>query len=692
VKRNLGRMFSLLALALAALGTDADAQAEALDEVVRLAPAPENASWTATSDFSFEWDLVDVPGGLELTGYGYRFLDLSGRPLGPDRHNSDPQYRGLSATLPRTPGEPALPGGRYGFELWPEHGDADGKAAQTFIYFDESRPAPPRLLAPAGWVRAGSRVELRVEPSAGPPPSGIRGYAVELEHHPGTGPCDGDDRCDASEVDISGEAGGSISLGPLAEQVNLARVVTVSGSGMSSALAASAELRVDGTPPRVEIEGAPRGWAGGPVAIAAKAVDERSGMAAAGAGGPLTAIAVDGSIATVAVGDSAATVVHDEGIHTVGAYARDAVGNFSAGGDLSDPPVSTLVRIDETPPRLAFANYEDPAEPERLVAAVADSLSGPDPARGSIAVRPAGSIQPFEPIPTSGSGGRLTAIWDSDSYPAGAYEFRASGYDLAGNRSSTELRASGGRMTLANPVKTPTTIASGFGGRQLVWHRCRRTNGELHCQRQLIGPFEARPDSRSVAYGRGVPVGGRLTGAGGQPLANLPVQITETFGPGAELAERQTTVVTDAGGVYLARLAPGPSRQIEVGFGGNPVLTSSAGRELQLGVRAAVRLRSSSASATIGGAPVVFSGVVANDEATIPATGLPIELQFRLPDLPWSEFRTVQTGPGGRFRYAYAFSDDDSSGVRFQFRARLAAQPGWPFEPGVSRPVSVTGR
>ena len=127
---------------------------------------------------------------------------------------------------------------------------------------------------------------------------------------------------------------------------------------------------------------------------------------------------------------------------------------------------------------------------------------------GSIAVRPTDGSQPFEPLPTSVSAGRLSAVWDSDSYPAGSYEFRATGYDLAGNWSSTGLRDGGGRMTLANPVKTPTAIAFGFGGRQLVWHRCRRSNGELRCHRQLIGPFEARPDSRSVAYGRGVPVSG----------------------------------------------------------------------------------------------------------------------------------------------------------------------------------------
>jgi hypothetical protein len=52
----------------------------------------------------------------------------------------------------------------------------------------------------------------------------------------------------------------------------------------------------------------------------------------------------------------------------------------------------------------------------------------------------------------------------------------------------------------------------------------------------------------------------------------------------------------------------------------------------------------------------------------------------------------VQTDPRGRFRYAYSFSDDDSRGVRFQFRAFAPAQDGWPYEPAGSRPVVVTGR
>jgi hypothetical protein len=69
-----------------------------------------------------------------------------------------------------------------------------------------------------------------------------------------------------------------------------------------------------------------------------------------------------------------------------------------------------------------------------------------------------------------------------------------------------------------------------------------------------------------------------------------------------------------------------------------------------------------------------------------------VQLQFRLDDLAWSEFRTVQTDRRGRFRYAYRFSDDDSRGARFKFRAYAPAQESWPYEPGGSQPLIVRGR
>jgi hypothetical protein len=102
-------------------------------------------------------------------------------------------------------------------------------------------------------------------------------------------------------------------------------------------------------------------------------------------------------------------------------------------------------------------------------------------------------------------------------------------------------------------------------------------------------------------------------------------------------------------------------------------------------------MKASTARVLVGGAPVVFKGRIVHPEAPIPTRGLPVELEFRLPGIPWTQFRTVQTDAAGRFAYPYSFNDDDSAGVRFLFRAFVPATGGWPFVPATSRPVPVTG-
>jgi hypothetical protein len=379
--------------------------------------------------------------------------------------------------------------------------------------------------------------------------------------------------------------------------------------------------------------------------------------------------------------------VAGQGSHTVAYYARDAAGNIGDGD-----PRTAIVRIDEGAPTVAFVRSQDPAEPERIEATVSDPLSGPGAAQGSIVVRPSGSHQPLVPLPTTASNGRLVAHWDSDSSPPGAYEFRATGYDAAGNSATSDRRVGGARMVLTNPLKKPTAIVAGFGGRRLVWQHCSRKEGRRRCRREEIEAFESRPKTRTTPYGHSLSYSGRLTSASGSSLAGLPVQIVETFDAGADSPQHTTTVETAADGTFTGRLGPGPSRRIEAVFAGSRTLTRVSGGGVRLQVLGDVRMHASSSAARIGGAPVVFSGGVGDLGAPIPTGGRPIELQFRFPGSDWSEFRTVQTDAHGHFRYRYAFSDDDSRGIRFQFRAYAPAQDGWPYEPAASRPVFVTGR
>jgi hypothetical protein len=658
-RRNFAASLAALVASLllaGAAGADQAAQLRPID----LRVLGGEAVWHADNSFRLDWERPPIADqGFPISAVKYRVRDAVGSVVVGETELP------AEATTIELIHVPTL--GAYAADVWLEGPNGErGPVVSATLLFDDVRPGPARPLAPAGWVTA-DRAALRIEPPAGPQPiSGIRGYAVSVDRGSESEPCAGPDRCSLAETDLwAGPGSDTVALGLLPEGPNVVRAVAVSGSGMRSLETRSAIVRVDKSLPAVSLAGVPRGWANGPVRLAAAATDALSGMAANGPAGPYTAIAIDGGVPRVEPGASAVATISGEGLHSVAVYARDGAGNV----DEESPPLAT-VRIDETPPTVAFARSQDPAEPEQIEATVGDILSGPDPARGSIALRPAGSRRRFEPLATAVSAGRLVAHWNSDAFPAGSYEFRATGYDAAGNATSTDRRQNGTRMVLANPLKTPTRIQAGFGGRQLALQRCTRT----------------------VPYGRGVVFGGRLTSASGSPLAGLPVEVVESFDAGAGSTQRTTTVHTAGDGTFLTHLAPGPNRSVEAVFAGNRVLTQARGASVRLQVLGGVRLHVSATAARVGGAPVTFSGRVGDLGAPIPAGGRPVELQFRIAGGDWSEFRTVQTDSHGRFRYAYSFSDDDSRGVRFQFRAYAPARDGWPYEPAVSKPVVISGR
>jgi len=611
--------------------------------VLLLLPLQSRAAevWQAFPQFTI--DPAQVPGypaGGESVKY--RIFDSLGNPVG--------AVFGAFATNPLKVVEVPPAPGAYKLESWVL--DADGNEltrVSTTLRFDDLAPSPPGAVAPAGWLRGEEVALLDLQPPAAPLPlSGLRGYAISIDRGTAVHPCASPAICTEEETDLAADASlDQIPLGTLPQGATYARVVAISGSGVPSPVS-TATFRVDSTAPSISLSGIPDGWRNRPVTVSATATDPLSGMAAAGPGGPITAISVDGGAATMSLGDTAATLVSGSGVHEIDASARDAAGNP---GETDSP--AGLVRIDEDPPEVAFARSQDPAEPERIEAAVSDRLSGPSPTAGSISVRLAGTRDRYEELPTRVAAGRLVAHWDSDSYPPGKYEFLATGFDVAGNAAPGTDRDRGGRMVLVNPLKAPVSLTT------------------------------------KVSDGR---FSGRLRRVGGGGLAGQRVAIVESFAGGADPSRRTTMRTTDASGAFSLRLAPGPSRDVLAHFAGTPTLTRSDGATAHLGIATGLRLRASTATAAIGGRPVVFSGRVRARGAKRAVRGLPVELQFRYRGAGWRGFRTVEADRRGRFRYAYRFSDDDSRGIRFQFRAHVKGREGWPYEPGTSRPVSVTGR
>ena len=644
------------------------------------------ANWHPSNAFRLDWTQVPGP-PVYPRAVVYRLFDSEGHLIAGPVRNTEVLRTVDPLEVPPVPGA-------YTVEVWLEDGEGRaGTAARATLRFDDTVPSPAAPQAPEGWLAGHEVAVLKIGHPAGPlPPSGIRGYAISLDSGGGSFPCVQVGWCSLAETDLpQGIGGDEIAFGTLAEGETYARVVAVSGSGVASPVA-GVVFRSDATLPRLSLQGVPPGWSNGPVRVTAFAGDELSGMAAAGPTGPFTAIAVDGAPPARADGDSVSTWIAGSGLHRAAYFARDDAGNVADGAPGGPLPATTTIRIDEDPPRVLFAAAQDPAEPERIEATVADPLSGPSSSRGSIRLRRAGTHGAFEELPTRVAGDRLIAHWDSDSYPRGKYEFLATGYDLAGNAVDGSDRARGAKMVLVNPLKTPTRLEVGFGPRQIVRQHCSRSAHGRRCRRQTIDLFDPRPGTQTVPFGRGLQFGGRLLGISGAPLGGEELTVTETFGPGSRPLRRATIVHTGADGSFSLWLAPGPSRAVSAAFAGTVTLTRATGRSVNLDVLAAVRLRASAGSAKVGGAPVVFSGSVGQAGTAPLDEGLPVELQFRYPGAGWSGFRTVQTDAHGRFRYAYRFSDDDSRGVRFQFRANVIRREGWPYEPATSRPIAVVGR
>lgn len=604
--------------------------------------SPAAEGWQSSRVFQVNPDEIPgyPPGGSVAK---YRLLDASGNPVKTIERSSDNLAEAF--TVPPVPGA-------YKLEAWVvDAAGAELTRTSTIFRFDDVAPSAPTT-APTGWLQGEEVAMLELEAPAVLPLSGLGGYAISLDRGAGGHPCAAPTLCTEAETDVAtNEATEPVALGILPQGITYARVVAVSGAGVPSPIH-TATLRVDATAPQISLATAAEDWSNRPVLVHAHATDSLSGMAAAGPGGPVTAISIDGSAAAADPGDSTTAWVGGSGAHEIDAFARDAAGNVGLDSGGADSPGAT-VRIDEEPPQVAFANAQDPADPERIEAAVSDRLSGPSASGGTIAVRPAGTRARFEELPTRVAAGRLIAHWDSDSYPAGKYEFLATGFDAAGNSATGTDRANGSRMFLVNPLKTPASLTT------------RLSKGRF---------------------------GGRLLRVGGGGLAGQRIVVVETFAAGAVPARRTTVLTTGAGGAFSLQLQPGPSRDVTAIFPGTPTLTRSSGASAHLGIATGIRLSASRATAAVGGEPVVFSGSIHAYGARRAVRGLPVDLQFSYPGSGWRSFRTVEANSRGHFRYAYRFSDDDSRGVRFRFRAHVKGRESWPYEPGTSRPVTVTGR
>jgi hypothetical protein len=356
------------------------------------------------------------------------------------------------------------------------------------------------------------------------------------------------------------------------------------------------------------------------------------------------------------VADTSLAPFHD-GRNQVSVCAVDYAGNRVCD--------SRPVRVDNTPPALAFTNAQRRNDPELIRAPVADATSGVR--SGEILYRPAGEAS-WRPLPTQLQSGELRARIDSTVDPPGSYEFMARARDVAGNVVQTTNRANGQPMVLAFPLKSGVRLSAHFA------------------------PGAA--SRMTVGYRRRATVAGRLMDASGRPLAHQKVTVIEHFADGALINRRVRRVETDPDGLWGERLPAGPSRSVTVRFGGTRRYLADDARAGRLRVRTRTTFHISRRRVPEG-RRVVFRGRVAHRAARIPAGGKLIELQVR-DGRRWETVRQAfYTRPNGRYRLRYRFGRFYASDVPYRFRVKVLRERGWPYKAPVksrSRRLVVEAR
>jgi hypothetical protein len=190
-------------------------------------------------------------------------------------------------------------------------------------------------------------------------------------------------------------------------------------------------------------------------------------------------------------------------------------------------------------------------------------------------------------------------------------------------------------------------------------------------------------------YGAAHTIAGRLTGAGGAPIAAAAVEVCELPAYRGAPTTLLAVLHTDASGEWsLALPRDLPSSTLRIAYRNHPLPAQpTALRTLTLTVPAALRLHISPRTASVGGA-IHFSGSLRG--GPLPPGGKQLVLEARSPGGPWIEFHVIRTHNHGRFAYPYRFHLPGPA--HYQFRVLCEAEADFPFAAGVSNVVGVFER
>jgi hypothetical protein len=349
-------------------------------------------------------------------------------------------------------------------------------------------------------------------------------------------------------------------------------------------------------------------------------------------------------------------------------WLEDAAGNADPARSVSLSPL----RFDDTAPAMAFANPSE-SDPMRVRVVASDATSGLT--LGQIEARRRGEAA-WRSLPTSFEKGGFAAVLDDEALPKGVYDIRARAVDAAGNERTIDRMPDGETASRRLPVRISTRLA--VGKRKRV--RARDAHGRHRYRTILV----VRPQAR---FGRTIPLTGRLTMPGGNPLGGADVEVWQHVKLGGAEWRRISQVRTTPTGRLRFKALKGPSRTLRFRYPGTATIRARSA-EVELRVRAVTSLRVNR-DHVVNGEEVRFHGRVKGRQSVDAGKLLYLQVFTRG---HWSTFATPRADRNsGLWSYAYRFTGTRGR-VRYRFRALVPREASFPYETGVSHSVHVTVR
>jgi hypothetical protein len=485
-----------------------------------------------------------------------------------------------------------------------------------------------------------------LDPGFDRPLSGLAGWSVGIGALP------------SGTVDLVGDSV-EIPVGDLLEGETVIRVKPVGGSGLASRAVTAATVRIDETPPSVELSGLPDGrWSTGPVAVVARGRDQAnlSGMATAAWSRSRVRIGVDTNPAVVTAGDQAETQISDDGVHTLWADATDAAGNPSGS-------VSATVRIDSVAPeKLAFLP-QDQADPRVVRVDAIDSTSGI--AKVTARMRPVAG-GPWVDLDGSYADGRLEATIDESKLSVGLWEMETTAVDQAGNSKSVRRTINNDPAVVTIPLRRASRIEAGL--------------------RAVASGASATVTSMTAANGTSTQIGGRLVNELDEPLAGAVVELSSApmmVGAGWSSVSSQ---VTDHGGHFSFTLPAGPGRRLRITFAGDHGAMPSS-QNMSISVPAKTTLTAMPARVRAGQV-AVFAGRL--EGGWIPSGGKLLMVQAMIPRRGWQTFSVARSNSFGEWSARYRFRTSIGK-EGYLIRAVVPVESAYPFAGFTTASLRIRG-